>query len=748
MAMNQKFVSTIALSSLTAALLTFSGCGSSSSDSTTTVTPPVLDSALFDGAGAADVAERYTANDATISATTFTAPVTNKVTFGVDLNVTRTPVEIAAATSLTGVIDANMTLDAATLYKIDGQVKVKNGATLTIPKGTVLFGSAGANYLVVTSGSKIIADGTNGQPIIFTSEAALLDPTAADVAQWGGLTVLGAAPTNHDAPVYEVDEADPDFAFGNAVAGAGDAADNSGVLRNVAILNSGYTVATDLEINGLSLAGVGSGTVVEDIYVENSSDDCIEIWGGTVNVNNATMINCNDDSFDLDYGYVGTADNIVVEQVNASHAGFEISSGGINPMTSPEIKNFSISKVDGSNEGGIYIKDDSTAPIFGNGTVTTLGLADAGIHTKLEFAADQKGKIAFRNVALTSAIDYDGLGAADVQEKFEAQGGAITVKAPVVPTRTALEIAGATAITGEITADKTLDAATLWKIDGQVKVKNGATLTIEPGTVLFGTAGANYIVVTKGSKINAAGTEAAPIIFTSEAALLDPTAADVAQWGGLTVLGAAPTNHDAPVYEVDEADPDFAFGNAVAGAGDAADNSGVLTYVYILNSGYTVATDLEINGLSLAGVGSGTTVENIYVENSSDDCIEIWGGTVDVNSATMINCNDDSFDLDYGYVGTADNIVVKQVNASHAGFEISSGGVVPMTGAEIKNFRISKVDGSNEGGIYIKDDSTAPTFGNGWVSAPGAADAAIHTKLEFAADQKAQIAFKDVYLQK
>ncbi|MEN8146891.1 MAG: right-handed parallel beta-helix repeat-containing protein [Campylobacterota bacterium] len=745
MAMNEKLVSTIVLSSLTAAMLSLSGC--SSSGDTAAATPlPAVDADLYDGSGAADVAERHVANDGTISATTFAAPAVTPVAKPADI--TKTPAEIAAATVLTGDIIADTTLAVGTLYKINGLVKVKNGAVLTIEPGTVIFGSVGEDFLVVTAGSQIVADGTEALPVVFTSETALLDPTAAAVGQWGGVTVLGLAPTNHDAPFYEVDENDPDFAFGNALAGEGDAADNSGILRNVAVLNSGKTIAAGLEINGLSLAGVGSGTVVENIYIENSSDDCIEIWGGTVNVNSATMINCGDDSFDLDYGYVGTADNIVVVQTALAHAGFEISSGGDNPMTSPEIKNFSITKIDGSDEGGIYIKDDTTAPTFGNGFVTAPGAVDAGIHTKLAFSADQKGQIAFRGVTLTSGVDYDGSGAADVQEKFEAQGAAISLTKPADITKTPAEITAATELTGDIIADTTLAVGTLYKINGLVKVKNGAVLTIEPGTVIFGSVGEDFLVVTAGSQIVADGTEALPVVFTSETALLDPTAAAVGQWGGVTVLGLAPTNHDAPFYEVDENDPDFAFGNALAGEGDAADNSGILRNVAVLNSGKTIAAGLEINGLSLAGVGSGTVVENIYIENSSDDCIEIWGGTVNVNSATMINCGDDSFDLDYGYVGTADNIVVVQTALAHAGFEISSGGDNPMTSPEIKNFSITKIDGSDEGGIYIKDDTTAPTFGNGFVTAPGAVDAAIHTKLAFSAEQKAQIAFKDVYLKK
>jgi hypothetical protein len=407
-------------------------------------------------------------------------------------------------------------------------------------------------------------------------------------------------------------------------------------------------------------------------------------------------------------------------------------------MTSPTIVNFTINKVAGSDEGGIYIKDDSTAPTFINGHVTTVG-EDAAIHTKVAFDTTQENTIAFKDVTLDSTTKYDGLGATSAQTRHEANDA--VVNSIVYPTRTQAQIDAATVLSGDITANTTLVAGTLYKIDGLVKVKNNAVLTIEPGTVIFGdTTGDDYIVVTKGSQIIADGTATSPIVFTSEIALLNPANSDVAQWGGLTVLGDATTNHTTPFYEVDQTDADFAFGGTTDN-----DDSGILRNVYVLNSGKVIGTDVEINGLSLAGVGSGTVVENIYVQNSADDCIEIWGGTVNVTNATMVNCQDDGFDLDYGYTGTATNIVVQQTEAFHAGFEISSGGTTPMTSPTIVNFTINKVAGSDEGGIYIKDDSTAPTFINGHVTTVGE-DAAIHTKVAFDTTQENTIAFKDVSL--
>lgn len=361
---NSKIVSTIALSSLTAAMLTFSGCGS-----TDDATPPAAGS---------------------------------------------TPCLVG--TTLSGDCTSDVTLTAGTQWKIDGLVKIKNGATLTVEAGTTVYGAEGANYIVVTKGSKIMAEGTAVAPIIFTSEIAKDDQALGDVAQWGGLTILGNAPTNHTDAFYEVDETDADFAFGGT-----DEADNSGVLTHVKILNSGKQIVTDLEINGLSLAGVGSGTTISDINVTNSSDDCVEIWGGTVNVSNIDMTNCQDDSFDLDYGYVGTATNISVNVTEVgSHAGFEISSGGDTPMTSPVIDGFTITKVDGSDEGGIYIKDDTTAPQLLNGTVTTAGV-DTTFKTKLAFTPAQDAALTMTNVVASPSVTASGAGETDILAIYNNQ---------------------------------------------------------------------------------------------------------------------------------------------------------------------------------------------------------------------------------------------------------------------------------------------------------------------------------------
>ena len=141
------------------------------------------------------------------------------------------------------------------------------------------------------------------------------------------------------------------------------------------------------------------------------------------------------------------------------------------------------------------------------------------------------------------------------------------------------------------------------------------------------------------------------------------------QWGGLTIIGnaadvgVAPGDEQVEPYEVNS---EFVPGNT-----DAEDNSGVLRYVQILNSGITMEQDKEINGLSLVGVGSGTTIENITVKRSDDDGIEIWGGTVNITNAYIEYCTDDQFDIDDGYSGTVTNLTIHEITDGNAGIEMS-----------------------------------------------------------------------------
>ncbi|MEA3433685.1 MAG: right-handed parallel beta-helix repeat-containing protein [Campylobacterota bacterium] len=314
-------------------------------------------------------------------------------------------------TILSGNYSSDIKLTADKTWILDGLVVIKDGATLTIEAGTTIAGLAGTgdatSYMIIDKDAKIIAEGTESEPIIFTSSAVAVDSEEAAVGQWGGLTIIGNA-GNAQVQPYEVNTA--------FVAGQGQDTDNSGVLKHVKILNSGITMAEDKEINGLSFVGVGSGTVVENITVDNSDDDGVEIWGGTVNLTNVTITNCTDDHFDIDDGYSGTVKNLNITQTSGN-AAIEMSG-----ETSATFDGFTITQNVSAKEGGIYFKKDGIGGYFKNGTVTdnnNAGDPAGAIHSK---GIADIANISFENVTLNGTSTdarFTGDSADEIETKFD-----------------------------------------------------------------------------------------------------------------------------------------------------------------------------------------------------------------------------------------------------------------------------------------------------------------------------------------
>ncbi len=212
-------------------------------------------------------------------------------------------------TILEGRITENRTLKASYTYKLRGLVYVTNGAILTIEPGTKIVGENGrTGGLIITRSSKIIADGTAVNPIVFTSEA--VNPQRGD---WAGLVILGNAPTNASfngvAGIGEIEgginNSDGLGLYGTAATQAQNPADNSGILRYVRIEYAGYAFLPDKEINGLTFGGVGNQTVVDHVQVSYANDDSFEWFGGTVNCTHLISFRTLDDDFDTDNGYAG-----------------------------------------------------------------------------------------------------------------------------------------------------------------------------------------------------------------------------------------------------------------------------------------------------------------------------------------------------------------------------------------------------------------------------------------------------------
>ena len=202
--------------------------------------------------------------------------------------------------------------------------------------------------------------------------------------------------------------------------------------------------------------------------------------------------------------------------------------------------------------------------------------------------------------------------------------------------------ARAVVLEGEIASDLTLRAVDSHTLRGFVYVTDGATLTIEPGTVIKGeNASMGSLIVERGGKIMAEGTADKPIVFTSDR---PKGARSYGDWGGLVLCGKAPTNNVSEPQV--EGGPRSRYGGA-----DPDDNSGILKYVRIEFAGYPFEPNKEINGLTLGGVGRATTIEYVQVSYCGDDSFEWFGGTVNARYLIAWKGWDDEFDTDYGYAG-------------------------------------------------------------------------------------------------
>jgi len=204
-------------------------------------------------------------------------------------------------------------------------------------------------------------------------------------------------------------------------------------------------------------------------------------------------------------------------------------------------------------------------------------------------------------------------------------------------------------LSGTVEGVMKLDAKKEYKLTGTLTVPAGATLEIPAGTVIRAQKGFDkYVIVAQGGKIEAKGTAEKPIVFTVD----DESKATAGYWGGLILNGKAPLSGTAGQVTVASAEVD---NNQKYGGDKADDNSGTLQYVKLLYTGARSSAEIEHNGLTLNGVGNGTTIDHIYVAEGADDAIEFFGGTVNVDNLLAVNCDDDMFDFTQGYSGKLSN---------------------------------------------------------------------------------------------
>ena len=230
-------------------------------------------------------------------------------------------------------------------------------------------------------------------------------------------------------------------------------------------------------------------------------------------------------------------------------------------------------------------------------------------------------------------------------------------------------------VEGDIATDVVWTADNTYYLNNQAFVKDGVTLTIEAGTEILGRYDANYsadnpapcLVVEQGGKVIAQGTADAPITFRSELSEDDPNYGNGrGLWGGLIINGRAPIANEGGTAAVE------GLTGVLYGGSDPDDNSGVLRYVRVWNGGSSIAPDNEINGITLAGVGRGTTVEYCEVALNLDDGFEMFGGTVDLKYCSAVSVGDDAFDTDAGYQGRGQFLLVVRADDSDKAHEMDS----------------------------------------------------------------------------
>lgn len=326
-------------------------------------------------------------------------------------------------------------------------------------------------------------------------------------------------------------------------------------------------------------------------------------------------------------------------------------------------------------------KDDNAKKL----PVVSADAVSVAINDAVDIVFNYTAEAGFKSASVTPAeasITTDGVAGATggqitVSYAAGTTTGAVSVSLTVTDNddqqttfAATVDVKSGISVSSDIAEDVTWESGKVYILESRIAVLDGVTLTIEPGVIVKGEAGtganATALVVARGGMIMAEGTATSPIIFTSVADNIVPgeiaspnLAADLdGLWGGVLILGKAPISVDgdgeeASIEGIPADDLNGKYGGTVAD-----DNSGVFKYVSIRHGGSNIGEGNEINGLTLGGVGSGTTIEYVEIIANQDDGIEWFGGTVTVKNAILMNVGDDAVDTDQEWAGTLDNFIV------------------------------------------------------------------------------------------
>ena len=625
---------------------------------------------------------------------------------------------------LTGAITANVNLTPGNLYRLIDKVTIggdnQNSATLTVQPGVTVYGGTSSDFLVISRGSRLVVNGTRSAPVTFTALADLLD-TVGETSRglWGGIVINGNAPIN-DCPEGAEGGTSACTKEGEAnsgLFGGADPGDSSGSLKYLVVKYAGSNVDPENQLNGIAFQGVGSGTSVEFVQVYNNLDDGIEFFGGTVNAKYIVLTGNADDSLDWTDGWQGSIQYLQIDQADdAGDNGIEADNreGDENaqPRSMPSIANMTINGNIG--ERGIRLRRGTGAFIY-NSYVTRNAIC---LDISGESLALLETDIVFDGVSLDCPETVEG-GNVQVQafldnSNVSQDGGAVapadlsgnaffddtayigavqdpandwvagwTVGMPdTTPpvlgcpagTTDGPSIAGTPScnLSGTIVADVTLTRGNYYVLNGKVVVggdnTSSAVLTIESGTTVIGDDDDDFLVISRGSKIVASGTNMAPVTLTAIEDVTGGANLDNARglWGGLVINGNAPIN-DCPEGAqggTAQCTKEGEANSGLFGGADPADNSGELKYVVVKYAGSNVDPENQLNGIAFQAVGSGTTVDYVQVHNNLDDGIEMFGGSVNLKHIVLSGNADDSMDWTDGWIGSAQFVHIAQAGAA------------------------------------------------------------------------------------
>lgn len=290
--------------------------------------------------------------------------------------------------------DGEVILNANTVYNLTGALVVRDGATLTIPAGTEIHATGGtAAYIAVAQGGKIFINGTANNPVIMTSGNTTPAP-----GDWGGLVICGKAPINTVSGGASTAQSEvADLTYGGTIAN-----DNSGSIRYLRLEYTGANFSATKEFNGVSLFGVGSGTIFEYVQCYHGSDDGFEFFGGTVNTSNLVSLGNEDDQFDWTEGWNGTNTNwygkIAFGKGNRGIEADNYEFGFANtPVSNPTITNLSLVGPGSTADAAIYAENQGLKLRRGTKALFT-NVALSGWKTGVDVEHDET--IAFVGTAL------------------------------------------------------------------------------------------------------------------------------------------------------------------------------------------------------------------------------------------------------------------------------------------------------------------------------------------------------------